>query len=270
MDRCGARTPSRRAQAADPDLKQRLAQRCADRRCGQCWISAGRTPFGGPACRVTVVESGPGPSDPRVRTQISNGLRLPIGTASSVVRHYPTTLTDAPKRPRADHAGRGGRRIGRGQRRVLLPGGAGRLRRLGIYPAGHGPTFCRTSGPSRTDLDFGGPLHGTEGPILVRQGLRIRRLHRLVRRVGDRCRLRVDQRHQRSDVGAAPPPTGVGAVPLNINGGTRVGPGGRLPAAGNGSHEPHPAGRHPGGADPDWRAAAQSVWSASARMEQRT
>jgi choline dehydrogenase len=47
-----------------------------------------------PACRVTVVESGPAPSDPRVRTQISDGLRLPIGAASSVVRHYVTTLTE--------------------------------------------------------------------------------------------------------------------------------------------------------------------------------
>jgi choline dehydrogenase len=51
-----------------------------------------------PRCRVTVVEAGPGPSDPRVRAQISDGLRLPIGTASSVVRRYPTTLTDDPKR----------------------------------------------------------------------------------------------------------------------------------------------------------------------------
>ncbi len=51
-----------------------------------------------PARRVTVVESGPGPSDPRVLSQISDGLRLPIGNASSVVRRYPTTLTDDPRR----------------------------------------------------------------------------------------------------------------------------------------------------------------------------
>src|SRR4029079_3058767 len=51
-----------------------------------------------PRCRVTVVEAGPGPSDPRGRAQISHRLRLPIGTASSVVRRYPTTLTDDPKR----------------------------------------------------------------------------------------------------------------------------------------------------------------------------
>jgi len=50
------------------------------------------------SCLVTVVEAGPGPSDPLVSTQISDGLRLPIGTASSVVRRYPTTLTDNPER----------------------------------------------------------------------------------------------------------------------------------------------------------------------------
>jgi choline dehydrogenase len=47
---------------------------------------------------VTVVESGPRPSDPRVRAQITNALRLPIGAASSVVRRYTTTLTDSPVR----------------------------------------------------------------------------------------------------------------------------------------------------------------------------
>jgi len=49
-------------------------------------------------CRVTVVEAGPAPSDPRVHAQISNGLRLPIGDASSVVRRYPTILTEDPER----------------------------------------------------------------------------------------------------------------------------------------------------------------------------
>ena len=47
---------------------------------------------------MTVVEGGPGPSDPRVWAQISDGLRLPIGDASSVVRRYSTSLTDSPLR----------------------------------------------------------------------------------------------------------------------------------------------------------------------------
>ncbi|MCW2686380.1 MAG: hypothetical protein JWR37_1270, partial [Mycobacterium sp.] len=49
-------------------------------------------------CRVTVVESGPGLTDPRVQAQITDGLRLPIGAASSVVARYATTLTDDPRR----------------------------------------------------------------------------------------------------------------------------------------------------------------------------
>ncbi|PRC50857.1 mycofactocin system GMC family oxidoreductase MftG, partial [Mycobacterium sp. ITM-2017-0098] len=42
--------------------------------------------------------AGLGPTDPRVGSQITDGLRLPIGVASSVVRRYPTTLTDQPRR----------------------------------------------------------------------------------------------------------------------------------------------------------------------------
>ena len=36
--------------------------------------------------------------------QITDAVRMPIGTASSVVRHYATTLTDEPERGRAHHA----------------------------------------------------------------------------------------------------------------------------------------------------------------------
>ena len=46
------------------------------------------------ACHVTVVEAGPAPSDPKVAAQITDAVRMPIGAASSVVRHYTTTLTD--------------------------------------------------------------------------------------------------------------------------------------------------------------------------------
>ena len=81
--------------------------------------------------------------------QISDGLRLPIGAASSVVRRYPTTLTDEPERARADHARRGGRRIRGGQRRLLLPRAARRTSTAGRCRAGRGPTCCRTSAPSR-------------------------------------------------------------------------------------------------------------------------
>lgn len=175
-------------------------------------------------CQVTVVEAGPGPSDPRVQSQISNGLRLPIGTASSVVRHYPTTLTEHPRR----HS-----QIMRG----AVVGGSGAV---------NGGYFCRGL-PSdfdgwqlpgwswddvlphfraiETDLDFDGPLHGSDGPILVR---RVREF--------DGCtasfvRAATDAGYRWvSDLSGATPesplPAGVGAVPLNIDGGTRVGPGG--------------------------------------------
>jgi choline dehydrogenase len=177
-----------------------------------------------PSCRVTVVESGPGPSDPRVLSQISDGLRLPIGDASSVVRRYPTTLTDEPKR------------VAQLMRGAVV-GGSGAV---------NGGYFCRGL-PSdfdgwglpgwvwtdvlphfraiETDLDFDGELHGSAGPIIVRRVTEF-----------DGCTA--------SFIGAAteggydwisdlngatsqtPLAPGIGAVPLNINGGTRVGPGG--------------------------------------------
>ena len=46
-----------------------------------------------PACRVTVVEAGLGPADAGVRTLTANGLQLPIGAASPLVRRYRTLLT---------------------------------------------------------------------------------------------------------------------------------------------------------------------------------
>jgi choline dehydrogenase len=174
--------------------------------------------------RVTVVEAGPGPSDPSVQTQISDGLRLPIGTASSVVRRYPTTLTDDPVR----HA-----QIMRG----AVVGGSGAV---------NGGYFCRGL-PSdfdgwglpgwawadvlphfraiETDVDFAGPLHGDAGPIHVR---RIAEFDGCTAAFVDTA-LKAGFRWVDDLNGFAPDspmPAGVGAVPLNINGGTRVGPGG--------------------------------------------
>jgi predicted dehydrogenase (TIGR03970 family) len=177
-----------------------------------------------PDCRVTVVEAGLGPTDPRVLSQISDGLRLPIGSASSVVRRYPTTLTDDPQR----HA-----QIMRG----VVVGGSGAV---------NGGYFCRGL-PSdfdgweipgwawadvlphfrsiETDLDFDGPVHGATGPIGVRRVSEF-----------DGCTARFVDAAKDSGVewiadlngstASAPLPPGVGPVPLNIDGGTRVGPGG--------------------------------------------
>ncbi|MGZ8801658.1 MAG: mycofactocin dehydrogenase MftG [Mycobacterium sp.] len=173
--------------------------------------------------RVTVVESGPGPADPRVHSQITDGLRLPIGVDSSVVRRYPTTLTDAPKR----YA-----QIIRG----AVVGGSGAV---------NGGYFCRAL-PSdingwaldgwswgdvlphfraiENDVDFDGPLHGSDGPITVRRVADF-----------DGCTASFVESARAAGFGwisdlngsapGSPLPPGVGAVPLNIDGGTRVGPG---------------------------------------------
>lgn len=176
------------------------------------------------ACRVTVVEAGPAPSDPKVADQITDALRLPIGAASSVVRHFATTLTDHPVRD--GHIMRG-----------AVVGGSGAV---------NGGYFCRAfprdfdgwglPGWSwadvlphflaiEHDLDFVGPLHGSEGPILVRRVSEF-----------DGCTASfVDAATEMgypwvADLNGAadgtPLPSGIGAIPLNINDGMRIGPGG--------------------------------------------
>jgi predicted dehydrogenase (TIGR03970 family) len=177
-----------------------------------------------PARRVTVVESGPGPSDPRVVSQISDGLRLPIGTASSVVRHYTTTLTE--QTPRRAQITRG-----------AVVGGSGAING-GYFCRGLPEDFDGWGVPGwawsnvlphfqaiETDLDFANALHGVDGPILVRRVSEF-----------DGCTASFVQSAAEAGHGwisdlngatpGAPLSPGIGAVPLNINGGTRVGPGG--------------------------------------------
>lgn len=174
-------------------------------------------------CQVTVVESGPGPVAPWVRDQIADGLRLPIGPASSVVRRYRTTLTDAPKR--YAHIMRG-----------AVVGGSGAI---------NGGYFCRAL-PSdidgwgldgwswadvlphfkaiESDVDFGGALHGAGGPITVRRVVEFSSCTEafvdsvLAAGFGWIADLN-------GSTPESPPTSGVGAVPLNINGGNRIGPG---------------------------------------------
>ncbi len=168
-----------------------------------------------------MIEAGPGLGDHRVMEQISDGLRLPIGAASSVVQRYETTLTDAPRRPAT---------IMRG----AVVGGSGAI---------NGGYFCRglpadfdgwgIAGWSwddvlphfrsiENDLDFDGPLHGSTGPMKIRR----------VVDFDQGAAAFVDAARQRgfdavADLnGADGGRPGVGAVPLNIDRGTRVGPGG--------------------------------------------
>lgn len=173
---------------------------------------------------MTVLERGPGPSDPRVTAQISDGLRLPIGEASSVVQRYSTSLTDSPRRDAV---------IVRG----AVVGGSGAVNG-GYFCRGLPVDFDSWNLPGwswddvlphfvaiENDVDFEGPLHGSDGPMIIR-------------------RVREFDEGAASFVGAArdlgcgwvpdlngsapghPLPAGISAVPLNIDGGTRVGPGG--------------------------------------------
>ncbi|MCV7416347.1 mycofactocin dehydrogenase MftG [Mycolicibacterium litorale] len=176
-----------------------------------------------PRCRVTVVEAGPAPSDPRVAQQINDGLRLPIGTASSVVRHYTTTLTDAP--PRRVQITRG-----------AVVGGSGAVNG-GYFCRGLPADFDRWQIPGwawrdvldhfraiETDLDFGGPLHGDDGPINVRRMTDFDGCTAFfVAAAREAGFAWIDDL---SGLDADASAAGVGAVPLNVDSGTRVGPGG--------------------------------------------
>ncbi len=176
-----------------------------------------------PQCHVTVMEAGPAPSDPRVAQQISDGLRLPIGTASSVVRHYLTTLTDAPVRRT---------QIARG----AVVGGSGAVNG-GYFCRGLPADFDGWGVPGwawldvlphfraiETDLDFGGPLHGDHGPIKVS---RVRDFDHCTASFVDATRhAGFRWVEDLSGLDADVPADGVGAVPLNVDSGTRVGPGG--------------------------------------------
>ena len=114
-----------------------------------------------------------------------------------------------------------------------------------------------------TDLDFDGPLHGSAGPILIRRVAefdgctayfrRVRRQKPVIEWIDDLNGATRD----------APLPPGVGAVPLNINGGTRVGPGGAFLQPAMERAEPHTADRHAGRDVSGSSAAGPSASTAS-------
>lgn len=174
-----------------------------------------------PACRVTVVEAGPGPGDAGVRALTADGLQLPIGAASPVARRYGTLLTEDSDHP-AD--------IVRG----TTVGGSGAVN--GGYfcralpadfadPALPGWSWAEVVGHYRaieTDLDF--PDRHDGGPIRIRRAAEF---------VGSTAAF-VDAARAAGfrwlpDLNAEPvgenAPPGVGAVPSNIVDGVRSGPG---------------------------------------------
>lgn len=174
-------------------------------------------------CQVRVIEAGPGPADAGVAELTTNGLQLPIGSASSLVARFAATITESP--PRSVPIVRG-----------ATVGGSGAV---------NGGYFCR--GLPRdyddwavpgwgwsdvlphfraieTDLDFAGPFHGSSGPIPIRRtheiGVSTAYFVEAVQSAGYRWL---------TDLNGRPPsqgmPTGIGAVPLNIVDGVRCGPG---------------------------------------------
>ncbi|UXA18922.1 mycofactocin system GMC family oxidoreductase MftG [Mycobacterium sp. SMC-4] len=175
-------------------------------------------------CSVTVVEWGPAAADARVARQITDGLRLPIGPASSVVRRYESVLTEQP------------RRVAQIMRGSVI-GGSGAV---------NGGYFCRAL-PSdfdswdlpgwswadvlphfraiENDLDFDTKVHGRHGPIRVR---RVAEFDGATASFVDSARAAgyrwIDDLNGATADRSVP--EGVGAVPLNIDGGHRVGPGG--------------------------------------------
>ncbi len=172
---------------------------------------------------MTVLEAGPGLGDPVVRAETVNGLRLPIGAASPLVQRYQTRLTDHPSRQAT---------IMRG----ATVGGSGAVNG-GYFCRGLRRDFDGFGLPGwgwsdvvehfraiETDLDFTGPAHGDSGPILIQRTREI---------VGSTATfVEAAERHgfgwlpdlnDVADVDGMP--SGVGAVPLNIVDGTRIGPG---------------------------------------------
>lgn len=155
-----------------------------------------------PRCSVTVLEAGPGFDEPAVRALTDDGLTLPIGVDSPVARHYATTLTGTP--PRAAEIVRG-----------VCVGGSGAI---------NGGYFCRG-------------LPGDVVPLPGWSDSAVEDHHRAVeRRIPVRTLdefgpattafIRAAERSGYSWLDTlARDGTGIAAVPLNITGGRRLGPG---------------------------------------------
>jgi choline dehydrogenase len=185
-----------------------------------------------PRCAVAVLEAGLGLTDAALRAETTNGMRLPIGAASPLVQRYQTQLTERPARqtPIVRGATIGGsgavnggyfcRGLPRDFDSYDVPGWAW------SDVIGH---FCAIE----TDLDFTGSAHGDSGPIPVR------RTHEII---GSTAKFITSAQQAgfswiadlNDTAGVSALPCGVGAVPLNIIDGVRIGSGAGylLPALG--------------------------------------
>jgi choline dehydrogenase len=174
-----------------------------------------------PSRTVTVLEAGPGLADPELLAQTANGLQLPIGVGSPLARRYLTRLTDR-------HA-------------LTLPivrgstiGGSGAING-GYFCRALPRDFDRAALPGwawsdvldsfraiETDLDFDGPAHGDSGPILVRRTDEM--TGTTERFIAAAQQAGFEWIADLNDCGPEPV-SGLGAVPLNIVDGIRVGSG---------------------------------------------
>ncbi len=174
-----------------------------------------------PGRTVTILEAGPGLADPGLLAQTTDGSVLPIGARSPLVRRYQTRLTEDPVRDFP---------IVRG----ATVGGSGAVNG-GYFCRGLPRDFDGLGLPGwawsdvlehyraiETDLDFDGPAHGQAGPIRVRRTRDMTGVSEIF--IGAAERAGFGWIADLNDVGPGQP-SGVGAVPLNIVDGTRVGPG---------------------------------------------
>ena len=170
---------------------------------------------------VTVLEAGPALADPELLAQTANGLQLPIGVGSPLARRYLTRLTDrhALKLPivRGSTVGGSGainggyfcRALPRDFDRAALPGWAW-------------SDVLDSFRAIETDLDFDGPAHGDRGPILVRRTDEM--TGTTERFIAAAERAGFEWIADLNDIGPEPI-SGLGAVPLNIVDGIRIGSG---------------------------------------------
>lgn len=183
-----------------------------------------------PGRTVTVLEAGPGLADPELLALTANGLQLPIGTGSPLTQRYLTQLTDrhALKLPivRGSTVGGSGavnggyfcRALPRDFDRAPLPGWAW-------------SDVLEHFRAIETDLDFDGPAHGNSGPIPVRRTREMTGVTEAFIAAAEGAGFAWIE--DLNDSGPEPV-WGLGAVPLNIVDGVRVGSGAAylLPALG--------------------------------------